>query len=142
MLTIIIIIICIFVFYLGYSFQKNRKSNYISKAYREFRQDYEDAAATAIGYACNDVLTKDISLMLAVNRKGKILDAQIIDEQDMQMGIHTCKEYIGKNIRKYVQEKEKSSGTPWVETESKTMKERAFDMAVKQLLEELGDNGE
>ncbi len=141
MFTIIIVIVCAFIFYLGYSFQKNRKSSYISKRYQEFRMDYEDAI-TAMGYACNDVLTKEVTLMIAVNHKGKILDAQIVEEQNMQMNVQTCKEYVGKNIWKYAQEEEKASNTSWMQKEPKTMKERAFAMAAKLVLDELKDNEE
>ena len=139
MITIIIIIICVFVFYLGYSYQKNRKTNFVSKVYREFQSDYEDSGITAMGYAYNNSFTKDITIMLAINSKGKILDAQTVEERDMQMDVKTCTEYIGKNIHKYAEKNNITYDESRSEAEKKSIKEMAFDMAVKNLLEELQD---
>ena len=81
--------------------------------------------------------------MLAVGDDQRVMDAWSVTDQDMELEGRTCEEYIGIDVKKYAEmdrEKRKNELLMRKVSDPKNSKEQAFDMAVRQILEQTTGN--
>ena len=121
----VLIIFCILLF-ICYSYMQNQRSKYVSQMYKEFKEQYGANAKVAMG------------LMIAVNPEDhRVIDAWAVTDNDMEIEGRTCAEYLGIDINKYAEDVRKRSDKDLLmrkPTQIKTAKEKAFAMAVMQIL--------
>lgn len=133
----VLIVFCILLF-ICYSYMQNQRSRYVTQLYKEFKEQYGSSAQIAMGFSQTNVFSKAMTVMLAVNKEDhRVIDAWAVTDKDMEIEGRTCAEYLGMDIRKYAREdKEKSNEDLLMRrpTQVKTAKERAFSMAVMQIL--------
>lgn len=133
----LLIVFCILLF-ICYSYMQNQRSKYVTQLYKEFKEQYGSSAQIAMGFSQTNVFSKAMTVMLAVNKEDhRVIDAWAVTDKDMEIEGRTCTEYLGMDISKYAREdKEKSDKDLLMRkpTQVKTSKERAFSMAVMQIL--------
>ncbi len=82
--------------------------------------------------------SKAMTLMIAVNPEDhRVIDAWAVTDNDMEIEGRTCAEYLGIDINKYAEDVRKRSDKDLLmrkPTQIKTEKEKAFAMAVMQIL--------
>lgn len=133
----IVFIILAVLLFICYSYMQNQRSKYISQMYKEFKEAYHGRAKVALGFSQVNLLSKPVTLMLAVDEDHRVIDAWSVTDREMELEGRTCEEYIGMDIRKYVennQEKKEQDLLMRRFSEPKNSKERAFDMAVDQII--------
>ena len=132
-----LIVFCILLF-ICYSYMQNQRSKYVTQMYKEFKKQYGQCAKVSMGFSQRNAFTKAITLLLAVNEEDdRVIDAWEITDKDMEIEGRTCEEYIGIDIKKYTDQDRKKSEQDLLmrnPTEIKTAKEKAFLMAVEQIL--------
>ena len=125
----VLIIFCILLF-ICYSYMQNQRSKYVTQMYKEFKEQY--------GFSQTNVFSKAITLMLAVNPEDhRVIDAWAVTDKDMEIEGRTCTEYLGMDISKYAREDKMKSDKDLLmrkPVQVRTSKEKAFAMAVKQIL--------
>lgn len=129
--------------FLCYTYMQNQRSKYVSSMYGEFRKEYQDKARIAMGFYQTNLFAKPVTLMLAVGDDNRVLDAWSITDQEMELEGRTCEEYIGMDVRKYAKmdrEKREKERLLRQVSQPKNSKEQAFDMAVRQILEQSTGN--
>ena len=133
----VLIIFCILLF-ICYSYMQNQRSKYVTQMYKEFKEQYGSCAQTAMGFSQTNVFSKAITLMLAVNPEDhRVIDAWAVTDKDIEIEGRTCTEYLGMDIRKYAREDKMKSDNDLLmrkPVQVRTSKEKAFAMAVKQIL--------
>ena len=91
-----------------------------------------------MGFSQTNVFSKAITLMLAVNPEDhRVIDAWAVTDKDMEIEGRTCTEYLGMDISKYAREDKMKSDNDLLmrkPVQVRTSKEKAFAMAVKQIL--------
>ena len=114
---------------------QNQRSKYVSQMYKEFKEQY---GANAMGFSQTNVFSKAMTLMIAVNPEDhRVIDAWAVTDNDMEIEGRTCAEYLGIDINKYAEDVRKRSDKDLLmrkPTQIKTAKEKAFAMAVMQIL--------
>ena len=134
--SILLLLFAIVAFF-AYSYMKNQRSRYIISLYKKFQKEYGDCARISMGFFQRNPLSKSIIVMLAVGKDNRIVDAWIVTDKDMHIDARAEREYIGMDIDKYQIEKEKQEKNylyKQQKQEQKTTKEKAFDIALKQIL--------
>ena len=132
--SILLLLFAIVAFF-TYSYMKNQRSRYIISLYKKFQKEYGDCARISMGFFQRNPLSKSIIVMLAVGKDNRIVDAWIVTDKDMHIDARAAREYIGMDIDKYQIEKEKQEKNHlYKQQKQKTTKEKAFDMALKQIL--------
>lgn len=106
--------------------------------YKEFKEQYGANAKVAMGFSQTNVFSKAMTLMIAVNPEDhRVIDAWAVTDNDMEIEGRTCAEYLGIDINKYAEDVRKRSDKDLLmrkPTQIKTVKEKAFAMAVMQIL--------
>nr|WP_294573296.1 hypothetical protein [uncultured Anaerostipes sp.] len=136
----IVLLIFALLVYICYSYMQNQRSKYVSRMYKEFKEQYQDRAKIAMGFSQTNLFAKPVTVMLAVGEDHRVLDAWSVTDKEMELEGRTCEEYIGLDVTKYAREgqekKEKELLLRQV-SDPKNSKEQAFDMAVRQILDQL-----
>ncbi len=133
----ILLLLLAIVAFFAYSYLKNQRSRYVISLYKKFQKEYGACARISMGFFQRNPLSKSIIVMLAVGKDNRIVDAWIVTDKDMNIDARAAREYIGMDIDKYQIEKEKQEKNHLYKQqkqEQKTIKEKAFDMALKQIL--------
>lgn len=140
-MTMIIIAVALIVFalllFICYSYMQNQRSKYISRMYKEFKEAYQDRAKVALGFFQTSLLSKPVTLMLAVDQEHRVIDAWSVTDHEMELEGRTCEEYIGMDIKKYAEDERQKKEEDLLMrrfSDPKNSKERAFDMAVSQII--------
>lgn len=124
--------------FICYSYMQNQRSKYVAQMYKEFKEQYAKDCYVAMGFSQVNVFSKPVTLMVAVGKEDhRVIDAWAVSDKDMEIEGRTCEEYIGIDIKKYArndQEKIQKDLLMRKPTEIKTAKEKAFAMAVTQIL--------
>ena len=114
----VLIIFCILLF-ICYSYMQNQRSKYVSQMYKEFKEQYGANAKVAMGFSQTNVFSKAMTLMIAVNPEDhRVIDAWAVTNK------------YAEDVRKR-SDKDLLMRKP---TQIKTAKEKAFAMAVMQIL--------
>lgn len=133
----VLIVFCVLLF-ICYSYMQNQRSKYATQMYKEFKEQYGNDAQIAMGFSQTNVFSKAMTLMIAVNPEDhRVIDAWAVTDKDMEIEGRTCAEYLGMDISKYARERSKKSEDDLLmrkPTQVRTSKERAFAMAVMQIL--------
>lgn len=131
------------IIFICYTYMQNQRSRYVSQMYRQFKEQYQDKARIAMGFSQTNIFAKPVTLMLAVGDDQRVMDAWSVTDRDMELEGRTCEEYIGMDVEKYAgrdrKQREKELLLRQV-SQPKNSKEQAFDMAVRQILEQSTGN--
>lgn len=129
--------------FLCFTYMQNQRSKYTASMYKEFKKEYQGRARVAMGFSQTNIFAKPVTLMLAVGDDQRVMDAWSVTDQDMELEGRTCEEYIGIDVKKYAEmdrEKRKNELLMRKVSDPKNSKEQAFDMAVRQILEQTTGN--
>ena len=129
--------------FLCFTYMQNQRSKYTASMYKEFKKEYQGRARVAMGFSQTNIFAKPVTLLLAVGDDQRVMDAWSVTDQDMELEGRTCEEYIGMDVEKYAgrdrKQREKELLLRQV-SQPKNSKEQAFDMAVRQILEQSTGN--
>lgn len=133
----VLIVFCILLF-ICYSYMQNQRSKYVTQMYKEFKEQYGSDTQIAMGFSQTNIFSKAMTLMVAVNPEDhRVVDAWAVTDENMEIEGRTCAEYLGIDISKYAGDAKKRSDKDLLmrkPTQIKTAKEKAFSMAVMQIL--------